>query len=697
VWSRRSVCSAGIVFVVVAVYAAVPAKQRRPAIKDIHYSPLRQITKENVSQLRMAWTYDTGDAYPASEMQCTPLVADGVLYATTPKLRLIALDAATGNLKWAFDPNEHRRIIGKQRNRGVAYWTDGQQSRVYFASRENLYAIDARTGRPVPTFAHSGHIDLREDLGRDPPEQSVSLTSPPAIYQDLLITGSIVAETLPSSPGHIRAYDVRTGKLRWIFHTIPQPGEFGYETWPKDAWKYIGGANDWAGMTLDPRRGIVYVPTGSAAFDFYGANRLGDNLFANSLLALDARTGKRIWHFQTVRHDLWDRDLPAAPSLVTIHRNGKLVDAVAQPTKSGFVFVFDRDTGKPLFPIEYRKYLASDVDGEKTAETQPLPVAPPAFARQRLTEDMLTHRTPDAHDAAVARFRKLRSDGQFVPGSVQGTIVFPGFDGGAEWGGAAFDPDTGLLYINANEMAWVLRLVQHNVETRDYNGRELYLNNCASCHRADLRGTPPEFPALLYLSDRMDEQQVSNIIHDGAGRMPSFKQLPTDSIRAIRNYVMYGQSAARLKVKPAFDPIALGYGIDGYNKFLDQDGYPAIDPPWGTLNAIDLNNGKIAWRIPLGEYPELDAKDTGSENYGGPVVTASGVLFIAATVYDKKFRAFDKSTGHLLWQTTLPAAGNATPAIYDVKGREYVVIACGGGKWGAPSGGSYVAFALGSN
>jgi quinoprotein glucose dehydrogenase len=630
-------------------------------------------------------------------MQCNPTIVEGVLYATTPKLRLIALDAATGKLKWAFDPNGGRRVTGKQRNRGVAYWTDGREARVFFASRQDLYAIDAETGRAAPSFGNDGHIDLREDLGRDPGRQSVSLTSAPVVFEDLLIVGSIVSETLPSSPGYIRAYDVRTGKLRWTFHTIPNPREYGYDTWPKDAWTYIGGANDWAGMTLDAQRGIVYAPTGSAAFDFYGANRIGDNLFANCLLALDARTGRRIWHFQTVRHDLWDRDLPTAPTLVTVRRNGKMVDAVAQPTKSGFVYVFDRESGKPLFPIEYRKYPASDVDGEQTADTQPLPTAPPPFARQLLTEDMLTQRTPQAHQAVVDRFRKLRSAGQFVPPSREGTIIFPGFDGGAEWGGSAFDPASGLLYVNSNEMAWVLRLVQRKREASDVNGRDLYMTNCASCHRADLRGTPPEFPSLVNVGRRMDEQEVFNIIRDGAGRMPAFGNLPGDRIRAIRDYIMFGENAAVRSLDAAPTPIDLKYGIDGYNKFLDPDGYPAVQPPWGTLNAINLNTGAIAWKIPFGEYPALAAqglRDTGSENYGGAVVTAGGVLFIGATVYDHKFRAFDKTTGRLLWETTLPAAGNATPAVYEVKGREFVVIACGGGKWGAPSGGSYIAFTL---
>ncbi len=660
----------------------------------IQYSSLTQINRSNVANLRVAWSYDTGDEFPGSEMQCNPIVVDGVLYATTPKVRLIALDAATGQLRWSFDPNEGIKTIGKSRNRGVTFWTDGKDARIFFAARQYLYAIDAHTGKPVVQFGNQGHIDLRENLGRDPRMQVVSATSPGVIYKDLLIIGSIVSETLPASPGDIRAYDVRTGKLRWSFHTIPHPGEFGYGTWPKDAWTYIGGVNNWPGMSLDERRGLVFVPTGSASFDFYGANRLGDDLFANSLIALKAATGERVWHFQTVRHDLWDRDLPAPASLVTVKRDGREVDALAQITKSGYVFLFDRETGKPLFPIEYRKSPPGGVDGERPAESQPLPVKPPPFARQIFTEDMVTNRTPAAHDAVMQRLKQVHSAGQFVPPSFEGTVVFPGFDGGGEWGGPAFDPESGLLYVNANEMAWILRLVPKPAAGSVKDARGLYLKECAGCHRADLHGTPPEFPALTGLAGKYSEPEVASLIAQGGGRMPGFRQLGEASIGALTRYLLTGESGAATEKA---SPIDLKYGMDGYNKFLDPDGYPAVTPPWGTLNAIDLNRGEIVWKIPLGEYPELAAKglgNTGSENYGGPVVTAGGLLFIGATIRDNRFRAFDKTTGKLLWETTLPAAGSATPAVYEVGGRQFVVIAAGGGKWGAPSGGKYVAYAL---
>ena len=662
----------------------------------IRYSPLTQINTKNVKDLQVAWTFDSGDAFPGSEMQCNPLVVDGVLFATTPKLNVIALDAATGKLLWRFDPQEGKKVVGKIRNRGLMYWSSGGGGRIFVAVRQFLVSLDAKTGKPDRTFGVGGRIDLREGL-RPNNIDMVSMTTPGVVYKDLLILGSITSETLPTAPGDIRAYDAKTGKLRWSFHTIPHPGEAGYETWPKDAWKYSGSANNWMGMALDERRGIVFVPTGSAAYDFYGANRTGDNLYANCLLALDATTGKRIWHFQTVRHDIWDRDLPDQPSLVTIKRDGKTVDAVAQTTKSGFVYLFDRSSGRPLFPIEYRKYPSSEIEGEVTADTQPLPTRPAPFARQRLTAEMLTKRTPEAHRAALERFQKVRSDGQFIPGSAQGTVIFPGYDGGAEWGGAAFDPATGLLYVNANEMAWILTMVKAPVQdaSKSVSGKDMYARECASCHGTDLAGAPPEFPPLRAIGDRYTEDELTQLLFEGSGRMPSFARLGYTSIRAILDFVVKGDDTKVAAARQS--AVELKYLSDGYKKFLDPDGYPAVEPPWGTLSAINLNTGEYAWQIPLGEYPALAAdgiRDTGSENYGGPVVTAGGLLFIGATVYDRKFRAFDKATGKLLWETVLPAAGNATPAVYEVDGREFVVIAAGGGKSNDPPGGSYVAFAL---
>jgi quinoprotein glucose dehydrogenase len=666
--------------------------------ENIRYSKLSRINRENVKNLTVAWTFDTGDDFKNSEMQCNPIVVDGILYATTPKLRLIALDAATGKLRWSFDPNADRKVTMKARNRGVTYWASGDDRRIFFVSRQFLYALNAATGKLIGSFGDAGKVDLREGLGRDPKTITISATSPGVIYKDLYILGGLMGETLPSPPGDIRAFDVRTGKIRWSFHTIPHPGEYGYETWPKDGWLYLGSANNWSGMTVDQQRGLVFAPTGSAAFDFFGGNRRGDNLFANTLLALKAETGERVWHFQAVHHDVWDRDFPSPPSLVTIQRGGRTIDAVAQTTKSGHVYVFERETGKPLFPIEEREVSMDGADGEYLAPKQPLPLKPPAFARQLLTEDMLTNRTPEAHAAVLERFRKFRSAGQFVPPSLQGTIVFPGFDGGAEWGGAAFDPSSGLLYVNANEQSFVVRLVELQKLEGSPGAKALYLKNCSTCHRADLKGTPPEFPSLVNISKKYTQNDILFFIRYGGGRMPGFPQLPRPAMVAIAQYVLTGEDAKVASTGTASKyPIEQKYVIDGYNKFLDPDGYPAVAPPWGTLNAIDLNKGEIAWKIPFGEYPELAAKgmsNTGSENYGGPLVTDGGLLFIGATNFDRKFHVFDKTTGTLLWETLLPAAGNATPATYEVGDRQFVVIAAGGGKSGAPSGGTYVAFAL---
>ena len=665
---------------------------------NTHYSSLKQIDRQNVGNLKVAWTYDTGDVFEGSEMQCNPVIAEGLLFGTSPKMRVFALDPVTGKERWSFDPGGGERSAGRPRNRGVTWWAGEGDGRVYFAWRNWLYSLEAKTGRPSKGFGENGRVDLREGLGREARDLSVGLTTPGVVYRDLLIIGSIVSESLPAAPGHIRAYDLRTGKQRWIFHTIPQPGEYGYETWPKDAWKYIGGVNDWAGLTLDEKRGLIFAPTGSATYDFYGANRLGDNLFANTLLCLDAATGKRKWHFQAVRHDLWDRDLPAAPTLVTIRKDGRQIDAVAQITKSGHVFVFERETGKSVFPIEYQRVSTSGVEGEQPADTQPLPTLPPPVSRQIMTEEMLTRRTPEAYVWAREKFLKLRSVGQFDPPGLQGSIVLPGFDGGPGWGGGAFDRQSGMFYLNSNEIPCILKLVERPKAPAAPSGRSVYDRSCASCHGRDQLGSPPEFPAVVNLSRKYDDEELAALIARGSGRMPGFSGLGRGAIRAVTRYLLTGEDVAYKGEKPeAPSPTDLKYTMDGYPRFLDQDGYPAITPPWGTLSAIDLNSGRIAWQIPLGEHPELVAKgirDTGSWNYGGPIITAGGLVFIGATNYDKKFRAFDKDNGRLLWESILPASGNATPSTYEAGGRQYVVIAAGGGKRGGESGGKYVAFAL---
>ena len=657
------------------------------APENTHYSSLAQINRANVKELKVAWSFDTGEQ---GGLETSPIVVDGVLYGITPTQKVFALDAASGKLLWKFDSG----IKGTQPDRGLAYWSSEKGKRILVGVMNFLYALDASSGKPIATFGNEGRIDLRGDLGRNPERQSVALTSPGTVYKNLIIVGGRNPETLPAAPGDVRAYEVRSGKLRWAFHTIPHPGEFGYETWPKDAWKYSGAANNWAGMAVDPKRGIVYVPTGSAAFDFYGANRVGDDLFANCLIALNAETGERIWHFQGVKHDLWDRDFPSPPTLVTVNRDSKEIDAVVQTTKQGFVYLFDRARGKPLFPIEYRKYPPSDVPGEVAASEQPLPAKPAPFARQFLSEDMLTNRTPEAHQWALEHFRKFRGQGQFVPFSVgKDTVIFPGFDGGAEWGGSAVDSQTAILYVNANEMAWTGALAP---DTEENSPKALYMSQCSVCHGEKMTGSPPAMPSLVRVGDRLSPQQIGATIKNGKGRMPAFANFDGGQLYALIDFLVSGKT----KELPSSElpPPDMKYRFTGYHKFLDPDGYPAIAPPWGTLSAIDLNTGEYVWKVSLGEYPELAAKglkNTGTENYGGPVVTGGGLVFIGASDFDKKFRAYDKATGEMLWETTLPFSGNATPATYAVNGRQYVVIAAGGGKdLKSPSGGVYVAFAL---
>ena len=668
-----------------------------------HYSSLKQINRSNVSQLKVAWSYDTGEP---GGLETTPIVIDGTLYAFTPTQKVIALNAATGKLLWKFDS----AIKGTGPDRGIAYWADkdGKQKRLLASVMNFVYALDPATGKPIPSFGKAGRIDLREDLGRDPERQSIALTSPGVVYKALLIVGGRTPETLPAPPGDIRAYDVRTGALRWSFHTIPHPGEPGHETWPAEAWKTSGAANNWPGMAVDPDRGIVYVPTGSAVPDFYGASRLGDNLYANTLLALDAATGKRLWHFQGVHHDLWDRDFPSPPTLVSVQRNGKQIPAVAQTTKQGYLYLFDRTTGKPLFPIEERAYPASTTPGEVASRTQPYPLKPKPFAPQTVTEDTLTHRTPEAHAWAVQRLREMRSDGQFVPLSVgKDTVVSPSFEGGAEWGGSAVDPQTGILYVNANNYASMAALAVH---TGDAPGRATYLSQCSVCHGEHRAGSPPEFPSLLGITKRLTPNQIAATIHQGKGRMPAMPvqgkaladlltYLGTSKDPLSNNADVTEEQAGTIAKSTSPQAEHTQYTMTGYRRFNDPEGYPATATPWGALNAIDLATGEYLWQLPLGQYPELVAKgqpDTGSENYGGPIVTAGGLVFIAATNFDHKIRAFDKTTGKLLWESTLPFAGNATPATYEVDGRQYVVIAAGGSSMNprGPIGGIYVAFAL---
>lgn len=685
-----------------------------------HYSSLRQIDTSNVSRLKVAWMYHTHDADSMmTQIQVNPVVVDSFLYGVSPKLKLFALNGQTGKGIWVFNPMEDSAVKAKGRGyfsmnvcRGVTYYTNGNEDkRIFYSANSQLYCINALTGKPISSFGEKGTIDLHNDMGRDVSDLYIATTTPGIIYKDLIIIGTRVSEEADAAPGYIRAYDVHTGKLRWIFHTIPEPGEYGYDSWEdKDAWKHIGGVNTWAGFSLDEKRGILFAPTGSASYDFYGGKRLGDDLFANCVLALDAATGKRIWHFQTVHHDVWDRDLPTAPVLVTLKKDGENIEAVAQITKSGFIFLLDRKSGKPIYPVnEVSVPTNSELIGEKLSPTQPVPTFPKPFARQApLTVADLNNLVPDSSYQDIKK--KLEgyntAAGIFTPPSKEGTVIFPGFDGGGEWGGPAYDPTTSVLYLNASQMPWILTMneVKEKPRTGETNlqaGERLYHSTCMACHGTERQGSGSN-PTLVGVNKKYDEQQFAALVTSGRRMMPAFKHLAPSEIHAVASFVLDNKQEQKQKFTPpnrAEDQWRnLPYTSTGYNKFLTKEGYPAILPPWGTLTAVDLNTGEYLWKDTVGDYPDWKAKGihTGTEMYGGPVVTAGGLIFLAATS-DAKIRAFNKRTGKLLWEADLPASGFATPAVYEVNGKQFLVIACGGGKLGKPSGDAYVAFALPDN
>lgn len=663
-----------------------------------HYSSLNQINITNVARLKVAWEYRAGDvsADSGTQIQCNPIIIEDLLYATTATLKVVALRADTGEEIWRFDPFVGLDTLPQGINRGVSYWGSGKDRRILFSAGPYLYALNADTGQLVTSFGREGRVDLRKGLGRDYSRLYVDATSPGAVYKDLIIMGSRVGEGPGSAPGHVRAFDIRTGEQRWIFNTIPKPGEFGYESWPPEAWQYAGGANAWAAISIDQERGIAFVPTGSATYDFYGRDRIGDNLFANSLIALDAGTGKRLWHFQTTHHDLWDRDLPAAPNLVRLKQEAREFDAVVQVTKQGFVFMFERYTGKPIFPIEERSVPGSSLAGEVASLTQPFPTAPPPFSRQSITKDQLAKRTDEIYQETLKRFENLKTRRVYEPPSTGGTLVVPGTGGGASWGGAAFDPETTLLYVNSTEIPVIIEMMRLE-KSMEYEGRGLYLQNCAMCHGVDLTGDAKEnIPSLITTAEKYSLPQLVSLIVSGKGRMPGFAQMKFEQLMTLLTYLLEGEITKAYNGSEdgnsAFEEKdQYNYIHKGYTRFMASDGAPAVAPPWGLLTAIDLSAGKISWQRPLGDHPKY--KGTGNTNYGGPLVTSGGLLFIAATA-DKRLRAFDKTTGQLLWETELPAAGFATPSTYEAKGKQYLVIAAGGGKMGVPSGDSYIAFSL---
>ena len=679
------------------------------------YSPLTQINADNVKQLQIAWTYfanDTSTKRGLGETQCQPIVVHGILYGTSTELNLFALNAGTGEQLWQFKPKLDKQKFNT--NRGVMYWENGDDHRILYTAGSTLYAVNALTGKSINAFGDSGRVDLHQglsiNLGHDVNNLTVTATTPGVIYKNTLVIGSSVSEGGDAAPGHIRAFDVITGKLNWTFHTVPQPGEPGYETWPKDAYKNIGAANSWGGMSCDEKRGVVYFGTGSPASDFFGADREGANLYSNCVVALDAMTGKLKWYFQGIHHDLWDRDMPCPPNLTTITKDGKKIDVVVQASKDGNVYILDRDSGESIYPIEEKPVPTSGLPGEHPYPTQKYPTKPLPLNRQLFAEADITDISPESHEFVLNRFKQMPlTTNKFTPPSVEGTLLF-GYSGGAEWGGNASDPE-GIFYINVNEAPWELKMIDKATREREIKtmtkGNAMFIRNCAACHGADRKGNGTIVPSLVDVSKKRNEDYIKNIIKSGNGRMPAFPYFSEDDRKALSDYLLNKETkkpmmanehaeADTLKNKQKSDfPYEPNYTLKVWQRFTDQNGYLGIKPPWGTLNAIDLNTGDYLWKVPLGEFPELTKKGvplTGTETYGGPVVTASGLVFIAST-RDERIRAFDKKTGKVLWEYQLPAGGFSTPITYEVDGKQYIATAVGGAR-GAKPGGWYMAFAL---
>ncbi|HEY2016887.1 MAG TPA: PQQ-binding-like beta-propeller repeat protein [Bryobacteraceae bacterium] len=713
---KRSSAAGWAALVMVAVGPFVLAQAPKP--KEWHdyagspegtrYVPLNQITKANLDKLDVAWSY------PYAETGVNPIVAHGVIYTRARNKSMVAIDAATGKEIWIHDG------LQGMTERGINYWesADGTDRRLIFSAADYLQELDAKTGKSIRNFGRDGTVDLRDELGRNPNAIRVQSGTPGKIFENLVILGSAVGEGYFSAPGDLRAYNVITGKLAWQFHTVPHPGEYGYDTWPKEAWRYIGGVNTWGEISVDSARGIAYFPTGSPTFDYYGADRVGNGLFGNCLIAIDVHTGKRLWHFQNVHHDMWDFDNVAAPMLITITHNGKKVDAVAMAGKTGYLYVFDRVTGEPIWPIVEKKApTKTDVPGEVLSPTQPIPTAPPPFGRQSYTvDDVNPYILTDEQRAKVrARVAKARNDGQFTPIGFSEVIHMPGNHGGANWGGTSANPENGSVYVIAyNAPAFMRLMTAEEQEARGARGgafggpgQGIYAQNCQGCHGATLAGGPT-VPSLVGVSTRLGAAELRKTIHEGKGEMPGFQQLSSDQVDALVAFLAGGGrgggrggrgvgptsfppgpivETGTLKTRPDNGGGRGGSmpnypeGAEGPSNRFTMDGYgldfTAISPPWTTLTAYDLNKGVIKWQIGLGDDYRAavkGVKGTGAAEFlkSSVIVTSTGLLFVTAA--DRKLHIYDSETGKQLREIAMGANTSGSPSMYEFDGRQYLLL-----------------------
>jgi len=700
-----------------------------------HFSNLVQINKSNVEKLDVAWFYPYGNT------GFNPIMAEDMMFVSGRNNSLIGLDPATGKEIWIHENIQNLSV------RGVNYWQskDGNDRRLLFTTGVFLQEIDAKTGKSIPTFGIDGYVDLREGLARG--ENGFRVPNPGKVFEDTIIVGDATGEGWMSPPGDIRAYNVITGKRIWQFHTIPPPGEYGYDTWPKDAYKYVGGSNNWGEMSIDEARGIVYLPLGSGTYDFYGADRVGADVYANCLLALDARTGKRLWHYQTLHHDLWDFDNVSAPQLATITRNGRRIDVVAQAGKTGFLYVFNRVTGEPIWPIEERPVPQTDIPGEQSWPTQPFPTAPPPFGRQKFTADDINPwlLTKEQFADWQARVPKMRNEGLYTPPTTRETVSMPGNQGGSNWGTTAADPDKGMVFVLNIDAVAILQLDNTLTKVGGFQmggggrggqgGAALFQQFCSGCHGANLQNPIPGVPSLVGVTDRLSEDVITATVTGGKGQMRPVPGLTNVQITAILGYLAnpagggLGAGGGRGRGGPAANfppgpvvasggvktpdqpgfgaqpagPMFPGNGGNGGNaayptdaeapsvRYVSEWGVQAnaTKPPYSTLVAYDLNTGTIKWQTPVGDDPATIAAG-GPTNTGSPMMrngilpTKAGIVFIAGN--DSKMRAYDEDTGAVLWTGKLPGASRGVPTMYEYKGRQYLVVAANPGGGAGPAG-----------